>query len=195
MTRINSNICPTRLIDQHLLAEYNEITRLTTINFSKTHKIPESFRLGTGHVKFFYDKQKFLHKRYLSLREELISRGFKLSTNHEERWLEIEKSHPAFYNDYQFIKEESELSMIRILRSIFKIYSKDNQLRYCKSTISIDSAISLLQINVSTDFDIIKSHLLRNYQSYDDLHLLDNQLSGIEFLKQTQIQYLKKQIQ
>ena len=37
--------------------------------------IPEKFTLNTGHVKFFYNKGKYLHKRYLELIDEMKRRG------------------------------------------------------------------------------------------------------------------------
>lgn len=86
MTRINANIQPARLCDQHLLAEHREIKRIpNTIKSGKAviKNIPSDFRLGAGHVKFFYDKLGFLQKRYVSLYEECVKRGFNV-TNYEE---------------------------------------------------------------------------------------------------------------
>ena len=71
MTRIN--IIPvSELTDQHLIAEYREITMIPaaltrTLN-SKSgfikKKIPDRFTLNTGHVYFFYDKGLYLYNRY-----------------------------------------------------------------------------------------------------------------------------------
>ncbi len=38
--------------------------------------IPDKFKLGTGHVKFFYNKLLYLKNRYTSLYNECIKRGF-----------------------------------------------------------------------------------------------------------------------
>ena len=83
MTRIN--IIPvSELTDQHLIAEYREITMVPaaltrTLNsksgFSK-NKISTKFTLNTGHVYFFYDKGLYLYKRYNSLVKEMTLRGF-----------------------------------------------------------------------------------------------------------------------
>ena len=83
MTRIN--IIPTHeLADQHLVAEYRELfmvgsalqRTLKSKNCDKTlSSIPETFTLNTGHVKFFYNKGKYLHKRYLELIYEMKRRG------------------------------------------------------------------------------------------------------------------------
>ena len=78
MTRINANIKPADLIDQHLIAEYREIIRIPNVLNSKGYdsnrKYPLEFRLGTGHVLYFYDKIKFLHKRFLDLKQEMRNR-------------------------------------------------------------------------------------------------------------------------
>ena len=83
MTRINL-INPSELSDQHLIAEYREIfmvgSALRRSMKSKKWKdskgnLPKEFTLNIGHVKFFYNKGKYLHKRYLDLIEEMQSRG------------------------------------------------------------------------------------------------------------------------
>jgi deoxyribonuclease (pyrimidine dimer) len=43
-------------------------------------KIPTKFKLGTGHVMFFYDKGPYLRNRYEELKIELTKRGFKYNT-------------------------------------------------------------------------------------------------------------------
>lgn len=83
MTRINT-IPPQELCDKHLMAEIREITRIpNTIKSGKAivTNIPDTFRLGTGHVKFFYDKLLFLKNRYHNLYDECILRGFNVSDN------------------------------------------------------------------------------------------------------------------
>ena len=78
MTRINI-IPPKKLYDQHLIAEYREITMIPaalnrTLN-SKSglilSKIPEKYTLNRGHVYFFYNKGLYLNKRYEKLIEEM----------------------------------------------------------------------------------------------------------------------------
>lgn len=79
MTRINCGIPPAELHDKHLLAEHREIVRIpNTIKSgkAKVEDLPETFRLGTGHVKFFYNKLKYLHCRYCDIYLECINRGF-----------------------------------------------------------------------------------------------------------------------
>lgn len=84
MTRIN--IVPVEeLHRQHLLAEYREIARLpgnlhASLNrkskpFSVT-EIPSKYTLGTGHVKFFFNKFGYLKKRFEQLVSEMERRGY-----------------------------------------------------------------------------------------------------------------------
>ena len=83
MTRINT-IPPQELCDKHLMAEIREITRIpNTIKSGKAkiEGIHESFRLGSGHVKFFYDKLGYLEKRYKQLYDECIHREFNVQDN------------------------------------------------------------------------------------------------------------------
>jgi len=86
MTRINL-INPSMLTDQHLMAEYREIKMINAaLGRSKQTKtteeilcsIPHTFCLGAGHVKFFYDKGRYLFNRYLKIRAELLYRNYKI---------------------------------------------------------------------------------------------------------------------
>jgi deoxyribonuclease (pyrimidine dimer) len=83
MTRINT-IPPRELCDKHLMAEIREITRIpNTVKSGKARieGIPGTFRLGSGHVKFFYDKIRYLEKRYKQLYNECEYRGFNVQDN------------------------------------------------------------------------------------------------------------------
>lgn len=88
VTRINPGIDPTNLTREHLLAEHREIKRIpNAISSGKAiiSGIPDSFRLGKGHVKFFYNKMAYLKRRYVSIRDECYRRGYKV-TNYESAW-------------------------------------------------------------------------------------------------------------
>jgi deoxyribonuclease (pyrimidine dimer) len=82
MTRINL-VDPGDLSDQHLVAEYREIFMVgPALQRSLKSKngltdIPKEFTLNKGHVKFFYNKGKYLHKRYKELITEMKRRGMK----------------------------------------------------------------------------------------------------------------------
>lgn len=86
MTRINVGVKPYELSRQHLIAEHREITRIPNAvragRFSDKG-IPSKFKLGTGHVKFFYYKLLYLKHRYESLYDECMSRGYKVTPKHD----------------------------------------------------------------------------------------------------------------
>tara|TARA_B100000287_G_scaffold103462_1_gene95708 strand:+ start:2476 stop:2883 length:408 start_codon:yes stop_codon:yes gene_type:complete len=83
MTRINL-VEPSELTDQHLIAEYREIfmvggslkrTLVSKAGYQES-KVPKRYTLNTGHVYFFYNKGRYLHKRYTELIIEMKKRGF-----------------------------------------------------------------------------------------------------------------------
>tara|TARA_Y100001970_G_scaffold219373_1_gene269154 strand:+ start:258 stop:671 length:414 start_codon:yes stop_codon:yes gene_type:complete len=117
MTRIN--IIPVQeLFDQHLIAEYREITMVPaalnrTLNSKKgldISKIPSNYTLNKGHVYFFYDKGQYLDKRYNQIINEMKKRGFNPDTKRKfPKNIFIENN---LYNDwlpnlkdYKIIKE------------------------------------------------------------------------------------------
>ena len=82
MTRINAGIDPRRLTDEHLRAEHREIQRLVA-NYRKAlqcgsiNRIPDTFRLGKGHVLFFLDKWSYIVAKMAFINKEMRKRGFK----------------------------------------------------------------------------------------------------------------------
>lgn len=81
MTRINC-IDPELLSDKHLIAEYRELPRIFNLirkaqerNDTKTLS---TYRLGEGHVRFFYDKALYLQRRQQSLIDECLNRKFNI---------------------------------------------------------------------------------------------------------------------
>lgn len=77
MTRVNC-VPVEELNNKHLFSEYREITRIAaalkkSIAAGKV-EIPDSYRMGKGHVKFFYDKGKYLAKRTETLYRECVRR-------------------------------------------------------------------------------------------------------------------------
>lgn len=78
MTRINTGIKPSLLCNEHLLAEHREIKRIPNqISKGKftLNGIPNEFKLGSGHVKFFYNKLLYLKNRYEEIYLECLDRG------------------------------------------------------------------------------------------------------------------------
>ena len=116
MTRIN--IVPLQeLADQHLVAEYREMfmvgsalqRTLASKNRDKSlSSIPEKFTLNTGHVKFFYNKGEYLHKRYDAIVEEMKRRGMNPDP---ERKFKREQWPDELYNDWD--PDEQELEIVR----------------------------------------------------------------------------------
>ena len=79
MTRINVGVDPSELNTKMLIAEHREIKRIPNVIKSGRYNLtnqPKEFTLGTGHVKFFYNKIGFLKERYESIYKECICRGF-----------------------------------------------------------------------------------------------------------------------
>lgn len=113
MTRINVGIKPSELSRQHLLAEAREIKRVPNVIKSGRFNMegqPDKFTLGTGHVKFFYNKLGYLKKRYLSLYEECKSRGYNV-TDFSSAWDGVPNK---FMGDYTPSKMDREIILKRI---------------------------------------------------------------------------------
>ena len=105
------------LADQHLVAEYREMfmvgsalqRTLASKNRDKSlSSIPEKFTLNTGHVKFFYNKGEYLHKRYNEIVEEMKRRGMNPDP---ERVFKREQWPDELYNDWQ--PDDQELAIVR----------------------------------------------------------------------------------
>ncbi len=129
MTRINL-VPPSVLTDKHLLAEYRELPRVFTavrklIEQGKKPEdieIPESYVLGKGHVKFFYNKMIWLFNRFNDLVLELDERSFdidlKLAKDIDNQWSIFYDS--GWWNDYTSTPEEIYVNMARLTLRHFK---------------------------------------------------------------------------
>lgn len=144
MTRINSAISPKFLTDQHLLAELRELPRIFTavknrLSLDKDfNDIPKKFTLGSGHVKFFYDKCQFLSNRHHSLRLEYFDRYKK---HYEFDYHRISSIPDKFFGDYESTDNEKQLLVDRISTRI--INSKQIP-RYYGKAISKEMAVNML---------------------------------------------------
>ena len=110
MTRINVGIPPAVLGDRHLMAEHREIKRIPNCVNRGRYSLdnqPDTFKLGTGHVKFFYDKLLYLKRRYDSLYDECRKRGFNVQ-NYIDAWNDLPEE---LMNDYNVKADD-----IRIIR-------------------------------------------------------------------------------
>lgn len=144
--RINI-IEPKLLTDQHLLAEYNELNMVAqSFNRSKLFKnrndiIPEEYSLNNGHVKFFYNKGKYLYKRFYELKNELKNRGFNVKMDFKNYWL-YRMEH---FNDWKPSKNDYKVIFDRIK---FKINLKPNFYRYKRNKINVDEYLKFLKLNL-----------------------------------------------
>lgn len=114
MTRINVGIKPANLIDQHLLAELRELPRLYALSYNqnKNANMPPQFKLGPGHVLFFYDKMKYIHDRHILLLKEYVKR-FNKPYKYQEPTIREE-----CYNDYNPSENDRLLLVERICERI-----------------------------------------------------------------------------
>ena len=135
MTRINL-INPSELSDQHLIAEYREIfmvgsslqRSIKSKNWKCTKEnLPKEFTLNIGHVKFFYNKGKYLHKRYLELINEMHSRGM---NPNPERQFKKDQWPIELYKDWQPTEKDIQLIRTRINE---KISQKPTWYRWTKT--------------------------------------------------------------
>jgi hypothetical protein len=120
MTRINTGIKPAELPDKLLLAELREIKRIPNVISKGKYNmngIPDEFTLGTGHVKFFYNKLEYLLERYNELRSEAIRRGFNVS-DFSEAWNGVPQE---LMNNYQESLRDREILIQRISEKGFDL--------------------------------------------------------------------------
>lgn len=147
MTRINANIKPSRLTDQHLLAEHREIKRMCDmyskrLESGKFDDIPEKFTLNAGHMKFFLDKGWYTFARYQMLYRECVIRGFIVS-DYSRNWDEY-KAVTIHFENWNATNEDNQLVIERITTRI----NESNQVpRYYGNPISKEEAIKILNGN------------------------------------------------
>jgi deoxyribonuclease (pyrimidine dimer) len=128
MTRINL-VPPQLLSNQHLIAEHKEILQLNgqfkkSLNNKKgIYDFPKNFKLNKGHVKFFYSRGKYLHKRFELIQEELSRRGYE-SKSIFDNSLYVENN---MYNDW----EPKLIDYLIILQRLFeKLETKKSYYKY-----------------------------------------------------------------
>ena len=85
MTRINAGIHPCELPNQLLLGENKEITRVPELVVKALNQpvnflgAPDAFKLGTGHVKFFYKRLAYIARRMQAITDECKRRGYQVT--------------------------------------------------------------------------------------------------------------------
>lgn len=120
MTRINL-IDPALLTTEHLGAEYRELPRV--YGYVKALcarglrpediRIPATYRLGRGHVTFFYDKLDWLTARYLAIVVECRHRG--RAVNFGDPSYLTEGIVPSWFNYWEPSAYEISLSLDRLI--------------------------------------------------------------------------------
>lgn len=125
MTRINC-VPVECLTDEHLLAEYKEITRpmnkaLIRLENGTFHQveIPMTYRLGKGHETFFFDKMFWLFKRWREIMNALVRRQYNIDENKFWGiWTTLEDAliGTETWNDWQPTPEDMYLNMARLAK-------------------------------------------------------------------------------
>jgi deoxyribonuclease (pyrimidine dimer) len=113
MTRINVGYPVSNLTNKHLIAEHREIKRIPNVVSKGRYRLdtaPKEFKLGIGHVSFFYTRLGYLKKRYIELYNECKRRGFNVQ-NYEDCWDGIP---PELMGDYTPTEQAIQLITERI---------------------------------------------------------------------------------
>ena len=140
MTRISVGFVK-QCVDKHINKERTEVLRIPNAIKKGTakvdlKKIPKDFRLGSGHVTFFYNKIGFLKKHYEALTEECIRRGFN-PTDYSDAFNDI-PSH--LMNDYTPTEYDRQIVRERITERLKGM----SNLRFNRKPITIEEAINKL---------------------------------------------------
>jgi len=123
VTRINVGIDPGELPVKLLLAEHRELKRIPNmVSAGRVNMkgIPKEFTLGTGHVKFFYDKLGYLKNRYHDIYNECLDRGCNVQY-YGDAFADISSD---LMSEYRHSDEDRQLLIERIHLRGFKLLSE-----------------------------------------------------------------------
>lgn len=122
MTRIN--VVPVEeLSRQHLVAEYRELPRIFTLVQKAIErgerptdpKNPREYKLGPGHVRFFYPRLGYLYQRQAALCREMRRRGYRVGYDHYGLGWDIPpERYPDWWQDYAPTPEAISINRQRI---------------------------------------------------------------------------------
>lgn len=137
MTRINT-IPPEKLTDQHLFIEFREITRVATLArpLARNERVAE-YTMGTGHVKFFYDKGTYLVKRLVELQAELDKRG---SVSYTPK--EYKQHANGLNNDWQ---PDSKAHLTNLIRLDAKVRERPDFYRFYGKPVQTDFYLNVIK--------------------------------------------------
>ena len=142
MTRVNLGIPPRNLCDQHLLAEHREMKRIPNVMVTgrfNWKNIPLNFTLGTGHVKFFYNKLDILMIRAERIYNECMLRDFNVQSYADSYSFACEKFQSRII-PYEITQNDIHLINKRLTDKLENMKS----IRYYKKDINAQRAIEIL---------------------------------------------------
>lgn len=143
MTRINTTtsnglFTHDMLLDQHLFIAYREITRIHTMHRPLAPgEAPSEYVLGTGHMKFFYDKGLFLQRQCQELYDACVARGRWPNITHKEYKQHIQGMH----NDWEPNTKAIATCLMRLQE---KLFDKPNFYTLNGKPVSVDYYAQLL---------------------------------------------------
>lgn len=127
MTRINVGVEPRELPDRLLMAETQEILRIPRMvrQMVRTKRrrvvvMPTRFRLGAGHVTFFFRRLGYLRTRYIKLLAECGRRGFKVHDQSEE----FDGLPASVMGDYRECPHDRQIIVDRIYGKGFELLTQ-----------------------------------------------------------------------
>lgn len=125
MTRINC-ISPYRLSRAHCHAEYRELPRIFTAVRKANGLVgalPDTYRMGEGHCKFFYDKLLWLYNRYADLCKCLLTEHhYKLDL---EMYCQIRKDAHTLLQEYPHLCNDWTPSCVDIDVNMRRLVERD----------------------------------------------------------------------
>lgn len=129
MPRINL-IHPRYLTHRHLQSEVRELPRAfrLIVNAKNANKglndysIPLNYKLGKGHIVFFFNKANYLIHRWNLLRQEMHRRGFSISDDHVAKTEEYIRLLPHWSLTEPYTPKPAEvyLNMHRLVQRHYK---------------------------------------------------------------------------
>jgi deoxyribonuclease (pyrimidine dimer) len=143
MVRINL-IPPKLILDQHLMAEFNEILMLCGYvkkNYPFICDIPEKYCLGKGHIKFFANKLLYLERRFNLIKEELKKRNYNVTKDFTFQYKDLDVS---LWNNYYPTNQDYIIIKTRLKE---KILLKPNYYTYYKKKLNPKECFKLMEID------------------------------------------------
>ena len=136
MVRVNI-IDPILLLDQHLLAEWNEIQMLfgTIVKHPNISWQPQKYKLGKGHINFFKDKVLYLFSRLQRLYKEIVRRDYNVKNPNEIMDFYSPNIDRNFFNNWTPDTEDFDIIKERIFE---KFIMKPDWYTYQKQKIDVE---------------------------------------------------------